>query len=151
MNIRLARESDGDAVIWLVSDLMKELGFPEFNGKGLGKIFMGLVKSGKQGFVMLAERDETICGICAVSFVMALRASGVSGIVQEMYVSPELRGQKIGAELLVAALEHAQSVGCSIVEVGTPPEGSRQGRFYQRIGFKRFGDRFRYLFDRKSS
>ena len=129
---------------------MIELGFPQFNGQGLGTIFMDLVQSGRQGYVMLAEKDETICDICTVSFVMVLQAIGVYGIVQEMFVSPELRARRIGAEMLVAALEHSQSVGCRMVEVGTTPEGSRQGRFYQRAGIKRFGDRFRHQFDRKS-
>lgn len=148
MNIRLAKESDGETVIQLVSEMMIELGFPEFDDRDLGKIFKGLEQGGKHGFVMLAESDETICGICTVSFVVALRTRGVYGIVQEMYVLPGLRNQRIGVEMLVAALEYAQSVGCIMVEVGTPPEGSRQNRFYKGVGFKRFGDRYRYRFDK---
>jgi GNAT superfamily N-acetyltransferase len=150
MNIRLAKNSDGETVIQLVSDLMIELGFPEFDGRNLGKIFLGMVEGGNHGFVMLAESEETICGICTVSFVVSLRTRGVYGIVQEMYILPELRGQRIGAKMMVAALEYAQSVGCIMVEVGTPPEGSRQSKFYKRVGFKRFGDRYRYKFDIKS-
>jgi GNAT superfamily N-acetyltransferase len=128
--------------------LMIELGFPEFDGRNLDKIFQGMVDGGKHGFVMLAESDDTICGICTVSFVVSLRTRGVYGIVQEMYILPELRGQRIGAKMLISTLEYAQSVGCIMVEVGTPPEGSRQSRFYKGVGFKRFGDRYRYKFDK---
>ncbi len=110
--------------------------------------FQGMVDGGKHGFVMLAESDDTICGICTVSFVVSLRTRGVYGIVQEMYILPELRGQRIGAKMLISTLEYAQSVGCIMVEVGTPPEGSRQSRFYKGVGFKRFGDRYRYKFDK---
>ena len=68
---------------------------------------------------------------------------------REMYILPELlRGQRIGAKMLISAIEYAQSVGCIMVEVGTPPEGSRQSRFYKGVGFKRFGDRYRYKFDK---
>ncbi len=146
MNIRLAKESDYEAVVRLVSELMIELGFREFEGESVDEIFMDFIQSEARGYVMLAESNENICGVCTVSIVMALRTKGVYGIIQEMYVLPGIRGQGIGEKLLEAALEYAQSVGCSMVEVGTPPEGSRQGRFYQGGGFKRFGDRFRYTF-----
>jgi GNAT superfamily N-acetyltransferase len=148
MNIRQAKNSDSEIVTQMVSDLMIELGFPEFDGGNLDKIFKGMVDGGKYGFVMLAEGDDAICGICTVSFVASLRTRGVYGIVQEMYVLPGLRGNKIGAEMLITALEYAQSVGCIMVEVGTPPEGSRQSRFYKGVGFQRFGDRYRYKFDK---
>ncbi len=80
MNIRLANKSDGETVIHLVSELMIELGFPEFDDRDLGEIFKGLEQGGKHGFVMLTESDDTICGICSVSFVVALRTRGVYGI-----------------------------------------------------------------------
>jgi GNAT superfamily N-acetyltransferase len=139
MNIRLAKESDYEAVVRLVSELMIELGFREFDGAGVDEIFRDFIQSEARGYVMLAESNENICGVCTVSIVMALRTKGVYGIIQEMYVLPEIRGQGIGEKLLEAALEYAQSVGCRMVEVGTPPEGSRQGRFYQGGDFKRFG------------
>jgi len=147
MIIRLARNSDGEAVVRLVSRLMEELGFEGVDGKGLGEVFKDLVGGEGQGFAMVAEKDGKIIAICTVSGVIALRTRGIYGIVQEMYVSPELRGRGIGAELLQATLRQAQLLGCSMVEVGTPPEGVRQGRFYRRAGFKRFGDRFRYTVD----
>ncbi len=124
---------------------MIELGFQKFDGQGLREVFIDLIQNDRQGFVMLAENDEAICAICTVSIILALRTKGIYGIVQKIYVLPELRGQKIGAELLLATLQHARSLGCSMVEVGTPPEGTRQGQFYRRVGFKRFGDRFRWL------
>ena len=147
MIIRLAKNSDGAAVVRSVSRLMEELGFEDFDGEGLGEVFTDLVGGEGHGFAMVAEENGKITAICTVSKVIALRTSGLYGIVQEMYVSPEVRGQRIGAELLLAALRQAQLLGCSMVEVGTPPEGTRQGRFYCRAGFKRFGDRFRYTFD----
>ena len=83
MDIRLSNESDGEIVIQMVSDLMIELGFPEFDGSNLEKIFLDMVDGGKHGFIILAENDEIICGICTVSFVVSLRTRGVYGIVQE--------------------------------------------------------------------
>ena len=129
---------------------MIELGFGEFDEEGVDEIFMGFIQSEARGYVMLAESNENICGLCTVSTVMALRTKGVYGIIQEMYVLPGLRGQGIGEKLLETALEYAQTAGFSMVEVGTPPEGRRQGSFYKGGGFKRFGDRFRYTFTGKS-
>ena len=147
MKIRLAKESDCETVVRFVSELMQELGFRDFDGEGVDEIFMDFVQSKERGYVMLSESNDNICGLCTVSIVMALRTKGVYGIIQEMYILPGIRGQGIGEKLLETALEYAQTIGCSMVEVGTPPEGSRQGRFYQRGGFKRFGDRFRYTFN----
>ena len=111
MNIRQAKKIDSEIVTQMVSDLMIEFGFPEFDGRNLDKIYQGMVGGGKHGFVMLAESDDTICGICTVSFVVSLRTRGVYGIVQEMYILPELRGQRIGAKMLISTIEYAQSVG----------------------------------------
>jgi hypothetical protein len=41
MLIRLARDSDGEATVRLVSRLMEELGFKEFDGHGLEETFKG--------------------------------------------------------------------------------------------------------------
>ncbi len=104
MNIRLAKESDYEAVVRLVSELMIELGFREFDAEGVDEIFMDFIQSEARGYVMLAESNENICGVCTVSIVMALRTKGVYGIIQEMYVLPGIRGQGIGEKLLEAAL-----------------------------------------------
>jgi GNAT superfamily N-acetyltransferase len=65
-----------------------------------------------------------------------------------MFILPSFRRQGIGAQLLASALERARAGGFSMLEVGTPPEGARQGRFYARAGFLRFGDRWRFAFPR---
>jgi hypothetical protein len=55
MNIRLAKESDCEAVVCLVSDLMIELGFREYDGEGVDQIFMDFIQSEAKGYVIRIE------------------------------------------------------------------------------------------------
>ncbi len=78
-----------------------------------------------------------------MSLAQAIRSSGPYAIIQEMYVVPELRRQGIGAELVEEAISQTRLLGCSMVELGTPLNGQRQERFYERLGFQIVGSRLR--------
>lgn len=142
--LRLAGSPDARVVTELVAKLMIELGFSSYDSSGTDSVFQGFAEDGTSGFIMVAEVENLIVGICSVSTVLALRTRGAYGIVQEIYVLPEYRDARIGETLLKASVDHARALGYAMVEVGTPPDGERQGRFYRRSGFKRFGDRYRH-------
>ena len=144
LRLRLAGPSDAMVVIELVAKLMTELGFSPYDSRGTDSVFPGFVEDGTSGFIMVAEAEGVIAGICGVSAVLALRTRGIYGIVQEVYVLPEYRRAQIGEALLKTSIDHARALGYAMVEVGTPPDGERQGRLYQRSGFRRFGDRYRH-------
>lgn len=146
MNIKLANGLDCDEVIRLVNILLKELGFIQVDYNLARNVYQELAKDSDVGFVILAKEKDALHGICTVSIAHAMRTGGSYAIVQEMYVSPELRRRKLGEKLLSEALAHAKARGCSAVEVGTPPEGVLQSRFYKHLGFTRIGDRLRYKF-----
>jgi hypothetical protein len=143
VQLRIATSADADTVARLVRTLMNELGFLSFDERGLPDVFARLGGPDRPDFVMLAERHGAVIGICSLSAMLSLRTKGLCGVVQEMYVAPGHRCKGIGERLLTAAVDHAEALGFAMVEVGTPPDGERQGRFYQRSGFTRFGDRWR--------
>ncbi|MFN0070578.1 MAG: GNAT family N-acetyltransferase [Chloroflexota bacterium] len=61
------------------------------------------------------------------------------GIVQEMYVRPEQRGQKIGVTLQMAVFDEAHSRECRSVQLGTPLDGTRQVERYEDNGLRDAG------------
>lgn len=68
------------------------------------------------------------------------------GLMEDVFVEEDYRGQKIGSKLVDAIIEEAQKLGCRKL-VGQ----SRYGRdkvysFYERKGFKNHGYNFRIDF-----
>ena len=143
MSARLATGSDANEVVRLVSALLVELGGKALEPVRAAAVYGELFARPELGFVALAESDRQACAVCTVSFVHALRSAGRYAIVQEMYVSPELRSTGVGREVLALALAHARASGCPFVELGTPQQGARQIAFYRRSGFVSIGERLR--------
>ncbi len=138
MGVRQGRAADLDAVLALIS----QGGEPIPNKPG-HDAFRRLTTEDREGFVLVYEKDGAVAGVCTVSLAQAIRSSGPYAIIQEMYVVPELRRQGIGAELVEEAISQTRLLGCSMVELGTPLNGHRQERFYERLGFQIVGSRLR--------
>ncbi|MBC8452915.1 MAG: GNAT family N-acetyltransferase, partial [Chloroflexi bacterium] len=77
----------------------------------------------------------------------SIRTLGKYAIIQEMYVAPEFRSDKVGAKLIEAANSFAREAECPIVELSTPPNGERAENFYREVGFGQVGVRMRYKFE----
>ena len=143
MAVRRAATADSDTVLSLVNELLMELGGQSIPSTRAQAAFGRLVADDQEGFILVYEKNNAIVGVCSVSLVQAIRSSGPYAIIQEMYVVPALRGRGIGATLVAEAVSQAALLGCSIVELGTPMDGDRQERFYERLGFQRVGSRLR--------
>lgn len=143
MEIRVADERDGEAISALVSNLLVELGGTPLDARRAAEAYQPLA-TGSAGFAVLALDGGTPVAACTVSFVHALRSLGRYGIIQELYVVPELRGEAIGRQVLERVLDEARARGCHMVELGTPLDGARQIRFYERAGFAAVGARLRW-------
>lgn len=73
----------------------------------------------------------------------SLYAEGVLGIIQELYVQPVYRSQRVGQLLLEKAKEFALARNWKRLEVTTPPlpQFDRTLRFYEQQGFGITGGR----------
>ena len=143
MAVRRAAAADSDTVLSLVNELLMELGGQPIPRTRAQAAFGRLVADDQEGFILVYEKDNAIVGVCTVSLVQAIRSSGPYAIIQEMYVVPVLRDRGIGAALVAEAVSQAALLGCSTVELGTPMNGERQERFYERLDFQRVGSRQR--------
>jgi len=103
-----------------------------------------LMEQGKYT-VLLAVNGEsdTSIGFAALCESHALYTEGTFGIVQEFYIQPEFRSQKVGSTLLEEVAEHAKSLGWKRLELCTPPlpEFERTVNFYEENSFEVTGGR----------
>ncbi len=123
--------------------LLVELGGAPLDPARAAETYARLCAEPDLGFAVLGAAGPRSDSVCTVSFAHALRANGRYAIVQEMYVTPELRSTGVGRETLALALATARERRCAFVELGTPFQGERQIAFYARSGFVNIGARLR--------
>jgi len=66
---------------------------------------------------------------------------GDTGFIVRLAVHPDCRGQGIGSQLLLDALNYCQSAGTVIVRLNTQESNIASHRLYQRYDFQRWGRR----------
>ena len=79
----------------------------------------------------------------AAAFVAVLSVGEIGGI-QEMFVTPLLRGQGIGRTMMSRAMEICARSLFKHVFVGVGPENAAAVGLYSKIGFKRIGRHVQY-------
>ena len=144
LNVRLASADDRDEVMRLARGLLIELGGNPAPAEELHWLFNELVANSGTGFAVIAEEDGAAIAVCTASFQKAIRKAGKYCILQEMFVEPETQSTGVGKAVIDFALRHAVDSGCQVVELGTPRDGQRPIRFYERSGFENIGARMRW-------
>jgi GNAT superfamily N-acetyltransferase len=148
MDIRQAVAGEQHRIVELINDLIVELGgapLPLDEG-GAATTALAFIDGALDGHILVAEQDDRLVGICTLTFQPSIRTLGKYGIVQEMYVDPEFRNEKVGERLIEAAASLAKRAGCPMVELSTPPDGEQAENFYRGVGFDQVGVRMRYKF-----
>lgn len=148
--VRAAVSADAPEAAACVTALLRELGAQPPSLRELEETALGVIEDERQGVVLLAgDADGRVVGLLGASWQVALRTCGAYGLIQELWVAPDRRGESIGAALLGALLERAAERGLSRIEVGLP--GARfagleaTGAFYASNGFAPIGSRMRRL------
>lgn len=70
------------------------------------------------------------------------------GLLEDVCVNPQYRGQRIASQLLAAAIKKAQKLGCYKLLATSRDDGTRVEvhEWYKRSGFVQYGLEFRYNF-----
>lgn len=143
---RIARATTDEApiIVRLVSRLLTEvaaapLPMPEDEATGLCLAMMG------EGdyFPILAYSTAQPAGVLCLGRGQALYAGGEFGIIEELYIAPEFRGEGLGRRLIAHAELVAKEKHWKRLEVGAPrsPRGDAAILFYENSGFNRLGPR----------
>jgi len=91
----------------------------------------------RAGAVLLASDGKVAAGAAVLSYAVALEHGGRVAWLDELYVTPQRRGQGLGRALLQAAFFCARKSGCRTMELEVVRGHDRAARLYLRESFHR--------------
>lgn len=128
LSLRPCTAADAFTVHRFISDLENtELDWPAF----LATYEQNLANPSVQYW--LAERVSDAVGFLSVHIQWLLHHAGPIAEIQELYVRPDCRNQRIGEQLIGKAEEIARTAGCLNLEVTTNRRRLDTHRFYERL------------------
>jgi len=87
--------------------------------------------------LIVAECDGEIIGSLQLTFTPSLSYQGSKRCtVESVRVDSKLRGQGIGREMMLWAIERANEKGCLSIQLTTHNDRKDAHRFYENLGFK---------------
>ena len=93
--------------------------------------------------IYVAEQDGVIVGTFALIIIPQLAHGGTcSGIVEDVVVSSDQRGQGIGQQMMRFAIERCQQAGCYKLVLSSNKRRHAAHRFYEHLGFQQHGISF---------
>jgi GNAT superfamily N-acetyltransferase len=97
-------------------------------------------------FQFLDDSGRT-AAFCTLGESFAFFAHGTYGILNELWVNPELRSQGVGAQVIEFCVRFARDRGWGRIDVSAPPyaEWDRTFEFYQKRGFAFTGRKLKIL------
>jgi GNAT superfamily N-acetyltransferase len=88
--------------------------------------------------LIVAEHDAGIVGTFQLTYTPSLSFQGGKRCtVESVRVNSGLRGQGIGREMMLWAIERAKEKGCVSMQLTTHKDRESAHRFYENLGFKR--------------
>ncbi|HKD18199.1 MAG TPA: GNAT family N-acetyltransferase [Thermoanaerobaculia bacterium] len=138
---------DRRTVLDLVERLLVELEEKpdEFAGIDRRRVTADLEAAGDRFVAFFARDDGREIGVLTLTEHVAIYAGGRYGVIDELWVAPERRSDRVGERLVAAARAHGTERGWRRIDVAAPagPIGERPVRFYERLGFVFTGPKLR--------
>lgn len=97
----------------------------------------GVFADDRRGFFLLALRDAEPAGVAYVSLAWSVEHGGKSAWLEELYVLPQWRDQRVGTAMLNSAIEEARLRGCASLDLEVESAHARAEHLYARHGFIR--------------
>lgn len=86
----------------------------------------------KTDFIIIAEEKEII-GFTIANYNPVFKKA----IIENIFVHPDFRGQKVGKKLLDNLMAKLEQIGCEYVCILTESNNKNSIKFYQKMGFNR--------------
>lgn len=94
------------------------------------------IESDKNNELIIAELEGAIVGTLQLTFTPSLSfQGGKRATVESVRVDEKYRGQGIGREMMLWAIDRARNNGCISIQLTTNSERTDAHRFYERLGF----------------
>jgi ribosomal protein S18 acetylase RimI-like enzyme len=102
----------------------------EISGSGINEIY-----DLRNGDVWIAE-DDQVLGYLVITWGWGIESGGKEALIDEIFISPPLRGQGLATALIQAALGRARDLGTKAVFLETERENPQSRKLYERLGFR---------------
>jgi ribosomal protein S18 acetylase RimI-like enzyme len=137
--IRKATESDLPAIGKLLAELVNAMDDTEgVDIRVAVENYSNLLKDPGSHF-LVAEIVGTPVGFINFAIRQTVLHRSPSGLIDELVVAKEHEGRGIGKQLVLAAIEKCQQLGCCEVEVSTEKTNVEARKFYRKCGFEERG------------
>ena len=144
---RVATVDDAAEISRLLHDFNNEFDTPSPGPTVLARRLGSLLAS-RDTFALLV--GEPSVALALVTLRTNVWYDGKVALLDELYVTPALRGQGIGSAVMAKLLEVANDVGVDAIEINVDEGDIDALRFYERHGFSSIepdtGERALYLF-----
>jgi ribosomal protein S18 acetylase RimI-like enzyme len=100
--------------------------------------------------LLVAKIGETVVGLISFSLRHTATAPEMTGLIDELIVSRDYRGQGIGRRLVSAVVNRCRQLGCCELEVSTEKANANAREFYKRCGFEEDAVLLEMHFDKES-
>jgi GNAT superfamily N-acetyltransferase len=137
--IRKATKSDLHAIGKLLAELIQAT--DNTDGVDIGtalKTSQRLMNDSNSHF-LVAELKGTPVGFINFTVRQTILHRSPSAVIDELVVAKEYQGEGVGKQLVLAAIEECEQLGCCEVEVSTEKTNDKARRFYKRCGFEEKG------------
>lgn len=95
------------------------------------------IDADKNNELIVAETDGAVVGTLQITFTPSISfQGGKRATVESVRVDEKYRGQGIGKELMLWAIERAKRENCVAMQLTTNGERKDAHRFYENLGFK---------------
>ncbi len=95
------------------------------------------IEADKNNELIVAELDGAVVGTLQITFTPSISFQGGKRAgVESVRVDAKYRGQGIGKELMLFAIERAREENCIAMQLTTNTDRREAHRFYENLGFK---------------
>ncbi|MEW2427624.1 GNAT family N-acetyltransferase [Micromonospora sp. NPDC047644] len=133
---RVADRADLPAVIALLADdvLGKARDFTEVD-EAYERAFADITADPRNALIV-AEQGGDLVGCLQITYVPGLGRHGAErSLIESVRVRSDRRGQGLGRQLMIWAVEQARERGCALVQLTTDKTREDAHRFYLGLGF----------------
>jgi GNAT superfamily N-acetyltransferase len=142
---RTATRSDLAAIIALLTDEETVLDPAAIEvDEANATSFEAIDSDGRNELMVLDEGDGTVLGCLQLTYIPGLGRQGAErALIEAVRIRADRRGNGLGRELLVRAIDRARCRGCTLVQLTSNKRRAEAHRFYGSLGFARSHDGFK--------
>jgi ribosomal protein S18 acetylase RimI-like enzyme len=130
--VRLAGSRDAAEIGRLLHDFNAEYDEPTPGPEAVAKRIGELLESGDVTVLLGGDGPD---GLAVLRFRPSLWSETLDCYLEELYVVPNRRGQRLGQALMEAAMDLARERGAAHMDLGTAETDTAARALYEKLGF----------------